>query len=1107
VSAFKEEAAAGHGQSAPAGAGLPRSSRFPSRGRSQEPSLNATHLYDGGQHRGKVLQLSQPQPKYADRDWRRAAVQTTFERNVLPDFAGWFAAQVEAEQPDIVMPVETKGARLVDATLAFLDRELATPSRVPVRYKRSLDYTSIEELAGKKVLVLDDATRTGRTLNGYRLRIRDCCPDADAVLLACFGALSDDGSLKNRVHQDIRCFRDCLPETYHEELWQLTELVVARGLPPEVDHHIFRLRSTLPIARFWSTVVDALGRYGQIDDHGVTSADGLLHGATLHWPDFAPAALLPLAGPIRREGVVKLRLFGDAIRDEIIVVPMAYVEVELPRGPKRQPRVSLDEVRGIYDEWRGDHADVGAVLFDATYEYARLGEVLFNAACLTIETELLGGAIGVLAEAGVIADRQAQADEEHFYRLYGAAAAPLVIEVVTGLAAAHEDPVAARGRASTVSWDEDPRIYDAANGIVRTLKQRYIATNAHRAETSWRSYSLPFSQLDDLLPEVDSEGILASRSVDFGLGVGSLVPSTTRILSGHSILLRRQYRTSEQTRVDGDEVLDLQWGSKEIATEIVGAIAHFLKEHSVRWRNRGVPPTVMNKVIAVLKGAMPEIERTALVVDPREHGPEAFLRESRPLRRLTRLVNVKSSNFHLTVQTLFEPTPRFIERYPTGKLEISKRGILPLLESYLSALVPALDRSTDVSSLLLCWGMSASARLGLEYVMHDVDLALAELDDPVEVLLGGDALDRKRLRASCANARDKIDFARSEKLRKLQRDWSEQVRVAWPSPLDVQRRLLGSLNAPTVNVTGLFPAAEAFCGVVDAYVDVIDSLAALDPQPSLLPDDSHDLPGLLSRDFVAMRRLRVRLQSLRTPDDSAPTLDLTRPDVLSEYLIDFAGLLKQFVSAFSWRFDPMPDRTEWLPRTRKSVIVNADFAKSTYRASTSAHPTYRAWANAGLNLIAQWGRAFGAREIPIASREGDDICLEFVDADSAVLCSCMIGEHFAALRATGNESVFYSVHWGLDQDLVSEGDGRNRLSSALSRASKLAKEVAVDEVGLTPDVANDCSPALQALLVKTGLLVELGENDERGRITPFVADRAKVIEAYIENLRAISSAS
>lgn len=1041
--------------------------------------------------------MPQAQPRYADRDWRRAAVQTTFERNVLPAFATWFARMVAEEGPNLVMPVETKGARLVDATLTYLNRELATPLRTPVRYRRALDYTSRDELGAQKVLVLDDATRTGSTLNGYRLRIRDCSPEADAVLVACFGALSPDGTLKQRVHKDIRCFRDCLPATYHEELWQLTELVVARGLPPEVDHHIFRLPSSVSIARFWSSIVNALGRYGQIDDHGVTSADGLLHGATLHWPRFTPQGLLPESGRIRREGVIKLRLFGDAVHNEIVVVPMAYIEVELPRGERRQPIVTVDEARALYDEWRGDHIDIGATLFDHTYDYARVGDVLFNAACLTIEVELLRGLVAALDDAGLILDRRPRADEEHFCRLYGSSAAAAVINVVGAFVAADAAPTEAG--TPSVSWNEDPRVHEATNLIVHTLKHRYIEMNRHRAETSWRSYTLPYSKLDSLLPErLVPDQTLVSRCLDFGLGVGSLVPSTKSIPNGETILVRRQYRTSEQTRIEGEEVVDLQWGSREIATELVGAIAHFLKSHSDRWHDRGVPATVMNKVIAVLKGAMPEIERTALVVEPRDHGPEALLRESRPLRRVTRLVNIRSANYRVSADSLFEPTPTFESRHREGSLEISKRGILPLLESYLSSMVPVLDKSRDVAPLLLCWGMSAAGRLGLDYVMHDVEQALVELDDPVEVLRGGDALDRKKLARTCSHARELVAVARSEKLRQLERDWSEQVRQSWASPLDVQRRLLASLNAPEDGFE-LLRAADAFCGVVLSYVDVLDSLTALDPQPSLLSSDAEELPELFARDFATVASLTMGLRSLRERDDSAPAFELDAA-ALGERLLRFTNVLKRFVSAYRWRYDPMPDRPEPLPKIRTSVILNADLARSTYRASSSDDPTYAAWANAGLNLIAQWGRAFGAREIPIASREGDDICLEFGDADAAVLCACVIAEHFAALRSTGNDSVVYSVHWGIDQGFVQEGDGPNRLSPAINRASHLAKAVAVDEIGLTPDVAHDCSSALRPFLVKTDVVVELGPNDERGRLTPYVADRPRVISAYIGQL-------
>jgi hypothetical protein len=1049
--------------------------------------------------------IIETQRKFPNTNWLLASLTTSFERNLLPPFAEWIAELIGAEQPKLLMPVETKGARLLDAALCWLERN-ERPPRLPVRLRRALDYTDPAELAGATILVVDDTTRTGRTLNRYRKRIQDCTPEATALLVACFGVLAEDGSPRSRVRDEIRCFRECLPSQYRENVWQLAEFLASFGLPPEVDHHVLRLPTTIPLARQWELVIDRLRPFGVVDDYGVVSADGLLYGATLHWPSFAPRQLLAASGPIRREGVVKVRLFGDVSRDELIVIPLAFLEIDVARL-KRRPVVTRDEARSLIASWRGAASTVGDVLLENALPNARFSEVLFDASSLTIEVELVRGFVGALDD--LVEGSQLSFDEAHFHRLYGPVAPMLMKGIANAIAEPREEDAVTTGSASDAMNATEPAksVKQATDCLVRVLKRGYKNRNVGRAESDWRPYRLSFSELLRLEEcPASTDATTLSRCLDLGLAIGSLVPATTAEPKGDKMVLRRRYRTSEQADVDDDgNVVDLQAYKEEVAGEAIAATALILSRRTHRWRDTALAPFAMNKILAILRAAMPEMAQTAIAVAPGEHGPEAFVEVSRVAAPdvHVRLMNTTSAHFRVTGETRIEPTPGFLERYKAGDLIIRRRRLLPQLEAYLTSLAPALDAVGDVSALLVPWAMSTSGRLGLDFAMHDVDAALGELDRPVEILRGGLPLDRARLEATLTRARRLLGVARSGKLAPLRTDWSAQIRDFWEQPLTIEQDLLSTLHAKGPIEPLIFDVAAAFCSALEHYCDALaslDAFAARDPQVALFGEEQIGPEDVALTLVRLVRRLRTVLRTMRRPTDSAPSAARSRSSAsLAAELHAFNIILRRYLAAFAWR----QDRLGVAPphdRERQSVILYVDFANSTVRAAEDDRQTYQAWIADGLNLVSQWAKAFGAREMPDPGRRGDDISLEFTDPDGAVLCASMFQEHFSALRSTGTRRLFYECRCAVDQDWVVDAEGGNRISPGINIAAKLAKSSEPNLISLTPEAARECSPTLQDFL-EPGRDVALVGERERGRFTVKLADRHRVLSAYADRLR------
>ena len=164
------------------------------------------------------------------------------------------------------------------------------------------------------------------------------------------------------------------------------------------------------------------------------------------------------------------------------------------------------------------------------------------------------------------------------------------------------------------------------------------------------------------------------------------------------------------------------------------------------------------------------------------------------------------------------------------------------------------------------------------------------------------------------------------------------------------------------------------------------------------------------------------------------------------------------------------------------------------------------WKNNGLDLIAQWGQALGGQEGTYV-RKGDDICLEFSDPESAILCSAIAQEHFLALRSTGLTENTYQFRMAIDSSLISSADGANLIGVGIDRAAKMAKGEIPDEpegdklarIVISPEVVRSCSDRLSSFLGESSHLLSIGDG-ERGQFRPWRVNRARLIECYVQRL-------
>ena len=336
--------------------------------------------------------------------------KTAFERNLLPGFARWFIDRLEKCRPDYLIPAETKGARLLEAVSEFARKELGAPIQVPILYRTALAYVDPETLRNSRVMILDDAKRSGSSLARHRKCVEEW--GVEEVQEAICIAYGDEGGSRDRDS----CYRVVSDiDLYREYIWQLTELVCGRGLPPEVDHHVFEMRLPGGLPRIWGEVEAALGQFGALSVDAPEREWGEVRGLTLHFPELPGSAKHPTEGPVRNEGPSKVRLFPDESGDVVYVVPVSFPALDLPATASED--LSPAKTAELARRWTRRGESIGEFLADAATR--RDPEAVFRILSASAEIDLVCGVASVLADVFGAAGVSIEPQRDLFSRLYG----------------------------------------------------------------------------------------------------------------------------------------------------------------------------------------------------------------------------------------------------------------------------------------------------------------------------------------------------------------------------------------------------------------------------------------------------------------------------------------------------------------------------------------------------------------------------------------------------------------------------------------------------------------------------------------------------------------
>lgn len=1024
--------------------------------------------------------------------------KTAFERNLLPEFAEWLVQQVERSQPDFLIPAETKGARLLDVALAYARDVLGTPIAVPVIYSSALAYIDPELLQGSRVTIVDDAVCTGANLDLHRAWIAEFgVPEIQS--LVCVG-LSEGGIESTPNRRNVNCFVSVDRQVYERCIWQLAELVIARGLPPEVDHFVFEARVPDGLAATWRELERVLTAYGQLTIDGPATRPGEVLPMTLHFPQLPGRPGRPSLQP-HNDGPDKLRLFPDPVHDRFLALPISLPSLTLPPG--------ADPERGLPAEWAHrriaevfDGPDpVGDLLVDEA-EFLHPKTVFRALSCAT-EIELMRGFAQILG--GAVPGASLSAQQEPFDRLYGLdsgerAFALVNREIQDALArgAEYADSDGGEVAPAAVPSFLDASVADTTRTIAKHLKAMYDDKD-------------PTERLGLTMPEIAAElkiedPVLLSRCISFGLAMTTLVPYVhVRRVGGGSYRAERFYRVSENNRGQGQTYTDIDRIQCDKSEQALALVCHRLRTNCPTFADDApIPEDLLAAVVGVLSTLVFEDKSIALGARPGDERLEILLLDGIPPVPFD-----SPSPYYKRIDGGVVPLEKFCADYKAGHLSLDLDGSTAEIESHVDLLAHFIERlePADLDRLMTAWAMSTDRRLGLEHVRKSLRAALAELRKPLMLILGGE---EHAASTGAAGRARKRALAAACKLRQLSSDWSLPARERWKASGRLEEILTKSLGAPSSEGRTVYALPIALATMTTSLSEVVENLDAVSARHWVDGDEITASGEADRRQAVGAAInwsavIRHRLTSL-DGEGERPSVSDQPSEAIAEAamaLLDTIDLIDAFVSASAGEFrgTKSEKRPEGSVDEKRDVsVLAADIGGSTRFGDLHSSVAAHRWKEGALDIAAQWTRAYGAW--PIGDRRGDEIRVEFDEAaDAAVLCASVIQQHMAALRSTNGDDISWNLHCGVHSGQVQDGF-ENVTGSPIDRAAKLAKSCdahcETDNVFITREARMRCSPELR----ERPLATQLEENGlEPGSSRPFAIDSAGVMKLWTDRLQ------
>lgn len=212
--------------------------------------------------------------------------------------------------PDFVMPLETKGAFILDT---ILDRTACViPPTSQIVYPRAVDFFTAEQLSKSRFLVIDDTFVTGRTLRNTKHHLVEAGAHSDKIQLT---ALLDFSQQQDRYDDT---FRETIFPVHGDTNYRTDEVmahiekeILCGKMPSTCDHLVFNAEGVTPSK--YTSIVDSLSQSGKILNY---YKRGSFDACALILDDCYDSASWPVPP--------KIRFWHDRRSHRLCLVPMAF---------------------------------------------------------------------------------------------------------------------------------------------------------------------------------------------------------------------------------------------------------------------------------------------------------------------------------------------------------------------------------------------------------------------------------------------------------------------------------------------------------------------------------------------------------------------------------------------------------------------------------------------------------------------------------------------------------------------------------------------------------------------------------------------------------------
>ncbi len=1027
-----------------------------------------------------------------------------FERKLLPNFSEWMIGQIEEWKPDFLIPIETRGVHVLDAALTYAREDLGIEIDTPMLYRSALAYVPRQVLEGSRLLIVEDAINTGASLQDFLKEIHRYGATSTRAI-ACFG------SYRERA-LDVECYLRAEQKSYMRYLWQLAEIVVARGLPPEVDHTVYELRLPMRLTWAWHELQSLLPRYGQLTVDGPESKRDELQPMTLHFPQFD--------GPIPSafaSSPNKVRFFPDPVGDRILVLPIAFPALRLPPMAVTD-ELDLDEAKRTLTDALGAESEIGTTLLERAQLLDPL--TIFRAISTAREVATMTSLARVVGEA--FSDTTVRARDDVFGRLFGEE----VGDELSGMVKRQLDEAVSTSPAAFAIAEAEPELIyldetvaEATRALAGYLKGP--GGLAKGREEATRREAVSVSELIEALSTDDARSpadpLLASRCSTYGLAVSTLVPFIDLKRDDELLMVERKYHVSEPF----DPKRDLEVVRREKSAQAIAVICRRLQSRVEHYKE-GTPLRVLAGFIALLR---------PLVLEPREIELQVMPGAEEPLIVLCDMVKLRlidePSQFFEIHNDRVRPSKKFLKMYEAHSLDLDiGESTLAIEREVDNMLVDLLDdelSSEDIEALMRLWTLSADHALGLTHVRSSLLAALDGIRAPLAVIARESAHGRQ------PKVVDHVQIYTSSAHEKLERLKADQGSVPrpWSSAAGRREEQLAQLLGTSTEASPMYCLAGALVELVEAIARIAEFLDAAssahwDGHASAdmtaygySGEVGHDTrPSLLaSRWSLRAMESLMTVASLRQPLPDVGANEESTLAGAATALLELTEQIAMFTAAIAGAFCCPPHRPAAPEPSsqRETTMLVMDIEG--YRAHRREHRKdteivkHRNWTMRGIELVAQWARAYGGVERP--EFRGDDILMEFEgSADSAALAAASVLSHTSALRSMNIDAFGWRFHNGIDHGYVDFRDN-NAMGECIDNAAAFSKlgEAEANDVKLTEKAWEQCSPDLPGRSSSR----ELGDlpvgKDKKGEeffVHVLALDGVEMVVALAERLRRVA---